>query len=151
LKFFVERKEKEFFAATLYTCYDYVKPDLALEYAWRFNMYEFVMPFIIQMVSEQQVRDIEIKKEQTKEKEKVTTTTLDFVRQDLELMMPGSNLMITGGASNFGPVGPGMQSMGGMPPMGMPPGMPPVGMPPPMGMMGGFTSPSPYGSNARPF
>lgn len=109
------------------------------------------MPFIIQLVSEQQTRDIEIKKEQTKEKDKVTTTTLDFVSHDLELMMPGSNLMITGGGSNFG--------QGGMPPMGgmgMPPvGMPPVGMSPgsmpPMGMMGGFGPTSPYGSNVRPF
>ena len=60
LKFFVEKKEKEFFAATLYTCYEYVKPDLALEYAWRFNMYEFVMPFIIQMVSEMKTTEVVI-------------------------------------------------------------------------------------------
>lgn len=60
LKFFVERKEKEYFAATLYTCYEYVKPDLALEYAWRFNMYDFVMPFMIQLVSEMKSRDNEV-------------------------------------------------------------------------------------------
>ena len=48
------------FAATLYTCYEYIKPDLALEYAWRFNMYEFVMPFIIQMVSEMRTRENEV-------------------------------------------------------------------------------------------
>ena len=30
LKFFVEKKEKQFFAATLYTCYDYLRPDLVL-------------------------------------------------------------------------------------------------------------------------
>lgn len=30
LKFFVERKEKEFFAASLYTCYEYIRPDLVL-------------------------------------------------------------------------------------------------------------------------
>ena len=51
-------------------------------------MYEFVMPFIIQMVSEQRSKEnevksyfIQIKKEQTKEK--VTATTLDFVSHDL--------------------------------------------------------------------
>lgn len=60
LKFFVEKKEKEYFAATLYTCYEYVKPDLALEYAWRFNMYDFVMPFMIQLVSEMKSRDNEV-------------------------------------------------------------------------------------------
>ena len=103
-------------------------------------MYDFVMPFMIQMVSEMNSRDNEIKKEQTKEKEKVTTTTLDFVSHDLEMMMPGSQLMLTGGG------GSQYQSVGGMPPgpPGMvppgPPGMvppqPPMGAPP--GMMGGY-------------
>lgn len=81
-------------------------------------MYDFVMPFIIQMVSEMKSRDNEIKKEQNKEKEKkVTTTTLDFVSHDLEMMMPGSNLMITGGPQNYSSVGGGMPP-GGVPPMG---------------------------------
>lgn len=121
------------------------------------------MPFIIQMVSEQRTRENEIKKEQTKEKEKVVSTTLDYVSQDLELMMPGSQLMITGG-NPYGSVGGGMPPMG-VPPMGVPPmgGMPPMGMMPPgmnsmgggvppMGgnMMGGFGQPSPFGST-RPF
>ncbi len=56
LRFFVERKEKEFFAATLYTCYEYIRPDLVLEYAWRFGMYEFAMPYMIQLVSELKTR-----------------------------------------------------------------------------------------------
>jgi len=131
LKFFVERKEKEFFAATLYTCYEYVKPDLALEYAWRFDMYDFVMPFMIQLVSEMRNRDSEIeKKEKTKEKEKVTTTTLDFVSHDLEMMMPGSQLMLTGGAQGY-------QTTGGIPQQGGMMGGPMMGG---GSMMGGFNS-----------
>ncbi len=31
LKFFVEQKERECFAACLFTCYDLIKPDVALE------------------------------------------------------------------------------------------------------------------------
>ena len=31
LRFFVEKKEKECFAAMLYTCYEFIKPDVALE------------------------------------------------------------------------------------------------------------------------
>jgi hypothetical protein len=31
LKFFVEQKERECFAASLFTCYDLIKPDVALE------------------------------------------------------------------------------------------------------------------------
>lgn len=85
----------------------------------------------------------------------MTTTHLDIVSHDLELMMPGSQLMITGSSGGFG-------SVGGMTPPGMiPPGMVPPGMVPPTmggfpqpggfpttgGMMGGFgQQPSPYGS-----
>ena len=63
---------------------------------------------------------------------------------DLEMMMPGSQLMLTGGASGF-------QSVGGIPQGARPPGPPvPPGMMPPMGPpqgppMGGYPNPnSPY-------
>ncbi len=60
-------------------------------------------------------------------------------------MMPGSQLMITGGAP-YGSVG-GIPPTMGVPPMGVPPmGVQQMGMPP-MGVMGGFGQPpSPYGS-----
>ena len=91
-----------------------------------------------------------IKKEEKKEKEKLTTQ-VDFVSHDLELMMPGSNLMITSG-NQYGSVGGGMMPPPGPPGMGSPPGMvpPPVGMPP----MGGFppqNPPSPYQSRQPPY
>lgn len=61
----------------------------------------------------------------------MTTTTLDFVSHDLEMMMPGSQLMLTGGQQQQ------YQSVGGM-------------MPPQQGGMG---YPSPYGPQAgqRPY
>ena len=52
LKFFVEKGQKEFFTVTLYTCYELLKPDVVLEYAWRFGLYEYCMPYIIQLVKE---------------------------------------------------------------------------------------------------
>jgi len=48
LKFFAERKDKESFAACLYTCYEFIKPDVAMELAWRYGMTEMCMPFMIQ-------------------------------------------------------------------------------------------------------
>lgn len=36
LKFFVEQKERECFAASLFTCYDLIKPDVALEVCFTF-------------------------------------------------------------------------------------------------------------------
>lgn len=143
LKFFVERKEKEFFAATLYTCYEYVRPDLVLEYAWRFGMYEFAMPYMIQLVSELKTRVEHVhkktedreKKEEQQAKEKMNQP-LDFVAHDLDLMMPGSQLMLTGAPMTGGPM---YNTMSGT-------------MPNPM-MPGQFGSqPGPYGSTyGKPF
>ncbi|KAK9810517.1 hypothetical protein WJX72_012055 [[Myrmecia] bisecta] len=52
LQFFVESKEKECFAACLYTCYDLIKPDVALEVAWTHGLMDQIMPFIIQFMRE---------------------------------------------------------------------------------------------------
>ena len=35
LRYFVEQEDKECFCATLFTCYQYVSPDVAIELAWR--------------------------------------------------------------------------------------------------------------------
>eukprot|EP00954_Amorphochlora_amoebiformis_P025214 1371565-Amorphochlora_amoeboformis.AAC.1 len=48
LYFFVEKKEYECFSACLYTCYELVRPDVVLELAWRNNLVDFVMPYMIQ-------------------------------------------------------------------------------------------------------
>lgn len=47
MRFFVQQEEKEFFTVCLYTCYDLVRPDVAMELAWRFGLMEHVMPFFI--------------------------------------------------------------------------------------------------------
>mmetsp|Transcript_21954 Transcript_21954/g.32005 ORF Transcript_21954/g.32005 Transcript_21954/m.32005 type:complete len:1722 (-) Transcript_21954:178-5343(-) len=48
LRFFVSVHDKACFAATLFTCYDLVKPDVAIELAWRNGYTDYVMPYIIQ-------------------------------------------------------------------------------------------------------
>jgi clathrin heavy chain len=52
LEFFVKEGLKECFAAALYTCYDIIRPDVALEYAWRAKLMDFAFPFLIQVVRE---------------------------------------------------------------------------------------------------
>lgn len=42
-----DKGDKELFAAMLYTCYELVNPDVAMEIAWRNGMMEFVMPYMI--------------------------------------------------------------------------------------------------------
>jgi len=48
LYYFVDRKEKECFAAALFTCYELIRPDVVLELSWRFGLTDFAMPFMIQ-------------------------------------------------------------------------------------------------------
>jgi clathrin heavy chain len=38
LRHIMNMQDKELFAAMLYTCYELVKPDVALEVAWRCNL-----------------------------------------------------------------------------------------------------------------
>ena len=52
LAYFVESKNKECFAAMLYTCYDLLKPDNVLELAWRNGFTDFAMPYLINIIRE---------------------------------------------------------------------------------------------------
>ncbi len=36
----------------MYACYDLIRPDVALECAWRFNALDFAMPYLVQMLKE---------------------------------------------------------------------------------------------------
>jgi clathrin heavy chain len=46
LRFFVSVHDKACFAATLFSCYDLVKPDVAMELAWRNGYTDYVMPYM---------------------------------------------------------------------------------------------------------
>jgi clathrin heavy chain len=72
LKYFIELGSHESFAATLYICYDLVRPDAVLELAWRYRVSEHAMPYIIQIVKEytQKIDNLDkIEKERAKRDE----------------------------------------------------------------------------------
>jgi clathrin heavy chain len=48
----MEMEDKELFAAMLYTCYELIQPDVALEIAWKSDLMEFVMSYFIQFVKD---------------------------------------------------------------------------------------------------
>eukprot|EP01104_Vermistella_antarctica_P012360 TRINITY_DN3564_c0_g1_i1.p1 TRINITY_DN3564_c0_g1~~TRINITY_DN3564_c0_g1_i1.p1 ORF type:complete len:1650 (+),score=639.09 TRINITY_DN3564_c0_g1_i1:193-5142(+) len=52
LRTFVEDGRSDCFAACLYICYDFVRPDVALELAWANKLTDFAMPYLIQVVRE---------------------------------------------------------------------------------------------------
>merc|ERR1712187_18933 len=52
LAYFLEHKAYDCFAACLFQCYDLLHPDVILELAWRHNIMDFAMPYLIQTVRE---------------------------------------------------------------------------------------------------
>lgn len=43
--------KKECFAACLYTCYDLIRADVAVELAWMHGMMDFAVPYLMQVRS----------------------------------------------------------------------------------------------------
>jgi len=102
LRFFVESNMQECFCACLYTCYDFVKPDVALELAWRNNMTDFAMPFLIEVVREYTGRIDALDKKTIKkeiEEEKSKSASNDYVPDYMmpNMQMPGLGQLAIGG------------------------------------------------------
>jgi len=142
LRFFSDQNNRECFAACLYTCYDLISPDIALELAWRRGMMDFAMPYLVQVLREYTTRlDALDKKTQKKEEaeEKKKSAPNDFVADYMPPMgvLPGmGNLAIMGGPPMVPPQQP--FGMSPVPQMGMPgPMTMPMAQSPNMGMMSG--------------
>lgn len=52
IAWFLESQYHECFAACLFQCYDLLRPDVILELAWRHNIMDFAMPYMIQVTRE---------------------------------------------------------------------------------------------------
>lgn len=50
MKYFLKQGLKDCFSALLYKCFDLLRPDVVLELAWKHNIVDCAMPFIIQTV-----------------------------------------------------------------------------------------------------
>jgi len=135
LRYFIDLDLKECFAACLYTCYELIAPDVALELAWRKGSLDFAMPFLIQMLREYTGRidaldKKTLKKEEAEEKQKSAPN--DYVPDYMMPTMPGmpgmpgmGNLAIMGPSAAMPPQGfPQAQAPGMMQPAMMPQGMP---------------------------
>jgi len=142
LRFFAEISDKECFCACLHVCYDYVRPDIALEIAWRNGWMDQCMPFMIQILREYTGRVDALDKKVThkeEEEEKQKSAPNDF---NPEYMMGMPNLPGLGGHLALMPPAPGVATgpspgaFGGAPgAMGASGGAPFGGGP--MGGMGG--------------
>jgi clathrin heavy chain len=146
LAYFIQKDRKECFAACLYACYNVIRADVVLELAWRNNLHDMVMPFMIQVfrdyndkikaledkfaAQERAAEEAEAKKKESQE---------DVARKEaiaLGLPIPGMMMnaplaLPAAPSMGFGPPPPGF----GMPPMGFGPA---PGFGPPHAGPGGF-------------
>merc|ERR1712060_429324 len=135
IRFFVDSDMNECFGACLFTCYDLVNADVALELAWRKGQLNFAMPYLIQVLREYTGRidaldKKTVKKEQEEEKNKSASN--DYQPDAfMSIGMPGMPGHVPHLALGMGPTmpQPGFPQPGMMGGMGGP-GMP--GMPTPM-------------------
>ena len=123
LRFFVEMEDKECFAACLYTCYEYVRADVVMELAWRHNIMDYAMPYLIQVTKNYQVKVDALVAEAEKKKEEAKKAQEQADQQagmGVDVGMgPGGPLMLTMGGAGMGTMDPysqmqGNMSMGGM-------------------------------------
>lgn len=50
LAYFLDNKLFDCYTATLYKCYDLLRPDVAMELAWKHKIMDFAMPYMIQVL-----------------------------------------------------------------------------------------------------
>merc|ERR1711907_143966 len=105
LRFFVEQNRQDCFAASLYTMYDYLLPDVVLELAYRFNMMDYALPYMVQTVREYTGRVQALEKAQEKMADKT---------EDLNQLAPTNTMGYDMGMGQMALMGPGMGAMGGV-------------------------------------
>eukprot|EP00918_Siedleckia_nematoides_P052760 GHVU01115232.1.p1 GENE.GHVU01115232.1~~GHVU01115232.1.p1 ORF type:complete len:1420 (+),score=245.63 GHVU01115232.1:120-4379(+) len=126
LAWFLDEKNRECFTACLFQCYDLLRPDVILELAWRHNIMDFAMPYMIQVI-----REYTAKVDRLEQSEAVRAEE-EQEQAEKPLVFNEPQLMITSGTGYAGAV-PGMYAAG-------PPGMygPPPGAAGPMPGMPGY-------------
>ncbi|KAF9584414.1 hypothetical protein BGW38_006556 [Lunasporangiospora selenospora] len=113
LQYFVESGNKECFAASLYVCYDLVRPDVVLELAWRHGLTDFAMPYMVQFMREyvDKVDKLDKAHEERAAKEEKERSGSN----DTPILGPGglgNTMMITAGPGMIPPQATGLNSMG---------------------------------------
>jgi clathrin heavy chain len=124
IAWFLEENNHECFAAMLFQCYDLLHPDVILELAWRHNIMDFAMPYMIQVM-----REYTGKVDKLEESDAVRTEE-EQKAEEKPLVLNEPQLMLTAGPSQMGmPTSQayGMHYGGPQPGYGQP--MPGYGMP----------------------
>lgn len=142
LRFFVEVEAKECFAACLFTCFELARPDVVLELAWRHNIMDYAMPYLIQVSKNYVAKVDHLVAEAEKQKEEKKKDQENDVGGGMgaDMGMAGAPLMLTmgGGGQQMGMDPYQMGAMGGGMGYGMGGGPQTMGNNMAMGMGGGM-------------
>lgn len=115
LRYFVTTvQDKACFSATLYTCYDLIKPDIVVELAWRHGYTDYSMPFIIQYLRHLHDK-VHVLETRTAPKEEVAQPAADAGLGFGMGMMNPNMLMIENTAAGYGYGAPAYGAAGGIP------------------------------------
>lgn len=103
LRNIIEMDDKELFAAMLYSCYSLIKPDVVMELAWRKDMFEFIMPYMIQTMRDMSIKVDSVQKSTEDIKKKEEKNQQEKQEQQLDIGMYQFNDP-TMGMGNQGPL-----------------------------------------------
>jgi len=125
IEWFLDSNNHECFAACLFQCYDLLRPDVILELAWRHNIIDFAMPYMIQVMREY------ISKVDKLEQAETVRAEEEQKAEERPIVLGEPQLMLTAGPASMGMVPPAQPGYGAAPGYaGMPgAGMAPGGMP----------------------
>jgi len=101
LLFFVQNKLFDCFSASLYACYNLIRPDVALELAWKYKIQDMVMPYITQVLREYTTKiDNIVKEKQDLEKKKLEEEKKKLKEQQEKILNPQQDQFFSGGEGN---------------------------------------------------
>jgi len=128
LEYFLEIKNSECFAACLFTCYDLLKPDVVIELAWKNNIMDFAMPYLIQVMREyiNKVDGLKVNEQERQAEEEAAPPPTSMMGLNGPLMLTqgnGMGGMQMGGQQQNQMGGQQQNQMGGMQGMNMQGGM----------------------------
>lgn len=95
LDWFLENKNKDCFTACLFQCYDLLRPDVIMELAWKHNILDYAMPYLIQVMREYTMKVDQLEKADAARCEEEQKAT------DKPLVLNEPQLMITAGTSGI--------------------------------------------------
>ncbi|KAI1721373.1 hypothetical protein Ddc_07825 [Ditylenchus destructor] len=90
LQYFLSNDLQDCFTATLYKCYDLLRPDVVLEMAWRNKIFDFAMPYMMQVLRDYGSRLERLERAEAERKEEVKEQQQRTVEPQMLMLTHGN-------------------------------------------------------------